>query len=472
MSEEYVRSVVDLMVLKGHPMYRINGNFSVGDQTRVSFSEINFGWKKPIYEGPVGGMLFISFLYWFINGKGVDGIMVPIVLPHLAMKMFFRRSRKWQVKRSFILMLNSFNFANNYFSVKNLIDHLCVVTVIHMGSNGGDAVFSVRQGEVQMVVPAKVTPNEVKHLSDIDDDQEGLRMHISFIMLYKCNSSEPAKVIKRGISEALVEYYPLAGRMREGPNRKLMVECSAEGILFLEAEADVALEQLGDSIRPPSPHTKHFLCQVPVSRDYWMPFVVRSGVRMNHVVCDSFGLVQFLKMVATLARDPHAAIQPPVWRREIFGARVPPRVTCIHHEYQNIADHATSDSTNGMAHESFFFGPSEILVLRKRLPLHLQNCSTFELLSACLWKCRTMALNVNPNEEVGVSCFITAHGKVKIPDGYYGNAFVFPIALSKASLLCRSSLGYALGFIRETKARIRIREVSGGSYGSQGASNV
>lgn len=65
-----------------------------------------------------------------------------------------------------------------------------------------------------------------------------------------------------------------------------------------------------------------------------------------------------------------------------------------------------------------------------------------------------MALELNPDETVGISCFITAHGKIKIPKGYYGNAFAFPTALSKAGLLCQNPLGYALDLIKKTKAKM------------------
>ncbi|KAL6279316.1 hypothetical protein ACE6H2_016197 [Prunus campanulata] len=129
-------------------------------------------------------------------------------------------------------------------------------------------LFPVNRFEPELITPAKPTPLETKLLSDIDD-QGGIRFHYSVIMTYKNNPSmkgnDAVMVIKEALSRALVFYYPLAGRLREGPNRKLMVECNGEGVLFIEANADVTLEQLGDTILPPCPHLEEFLFNPPGS---------------------------------------------------------------------------------------------------------------------------------------------------------------------------------------------------------------
>lgn len=64
-------------------------------------------------------------------------------------------------------------------------------------------------------------------------------------------SQDHATVIKRGLSQAMVYYYPVAGRIREGPGGRLSIECNDEGILFFEAGADVSLEELGTVPQPP-----------------------------------------------------------------------------------------------------------------------------------------------------------------------------------------------------------------------------
>ncbi|XP_043815355.1 benzyl alcohol O-benzoyltransferase [Manihot esculenta] len=84
------------------------------------------------------------------------------------------------------------------------------------------------------------------------DDQDSLRFQIPILQVYRHHPSmqikDPVKVIGEALAKALVFYYPFAGRLREGPNRKLLVEHTAEGILFTEADVDVTLEQFGDAL--------------------------------------------------------------------------------------------------------------------------------------------------------------------------------------------------------------------------------
>lgn len=140
--------------------------------------------------------------------------------------------------------------------------------VINMMVTTSPKVLFTRQSEAEVVVPAKPTPHETKLLSDIDD-QQGLRFQLPFMMFYRNHPSkegeDPASVIKQALAEALVPYYPLAGRLREGPNRKLMVECNAEGVVFVEADASISLSELGLALLPPCPYISHFLSEPPGS---------------------------------------------------------------------------------------------------------------------------------------------------------------------------------------------------------------
>ncbi|KAK3197987.1 hypothetical protein Dsin_021402 [Dipteronia sinensis] len=74
-------------------------------------------------------------------------------------------------------------------------------------------------------------------------------------------------MIRQGIAETLVFYYPFPGRLREGPDRKLSVDCTSECVVFIEADADVTLEQFGEALQPPFPCWEELLFDVPRSAE-------------------------------------------------------------------------------------------------------------------------------------------------------------------------------------------------------------
>lgn len=126
--------------------------------------------------------------------------------------------------------------------------------------------FLVIRGEPQLVAPAKPTPRELKQLSDIDD-QGALRFQVPFIFFYPnspiMDGQDPVRVIREALAKALVYYYPFAGRLVEGSHGKLLVDCTGEGVLFIEADADTTLLHL--DIQPMCPFLEELLHDVPGS---------------------------------------------------------------------------------------------------------------------------------------------------------------------------------------------------------------
>ena len=169
---------------------------------------------------------------------------------------------------------------------------------------------------------------------------------------------------------------------------------------------------------------------------------------------DVASFVQFMMAVGEMAHGAHTPSILPVWQRHLLNARDPPRVTCVHREYDEIADtKGTIIPLDDMAYCSFFFGPTEISALRRFVPRHLSRCSTFELLTACLWRCRTIAIQPDMDEKVRIICIVNARPKFDppLPTGYYGNAFAFPVAVTTAGKLCENPLGYALELVKKAK---------------------
>ncbi|KDP39569.1 hypothetical protein JCGZ_02589 [Jatropha curcas] len=312
-------------------------------------------------------------------------------------------------------------------------------------------IFKVQRCEPELITPPKPTPHEFKPLSDIDD-QEGLRIQIPFIQIYRHDPSmegkDPVQVIRNAIAKALVFYYPFAGRLREGPNRKLIMECNGEGVLFIEADANVSLDQSGDALQPPFPFLDELLFDVPGS----------SGILHCPVI-----LIQFLSAIAEMARGRQSPSIFPVWERHVLDARNPPHVTCIHREYDHIENgQGIPFPLDDIVHRSVFVSPSALSTLRSRyIPPHLPRCTDVEILTACLWKCRTIALQPDAGQEMRIILVNNARkfNPPLLPEGYYGNGFVLSTAVATAGEISKNPIGYGLELIRKAKMEFDIEYI-------------
>ncbi|KAJ3684686.1 hypothetical protein LUZ61_013850 [Rhynchospora tenuis] len=348
----------------------------------------------------------------------------------------------------------------------------------HLPSIG--KTFTIQRAKPVLVVPAEPTPYEFKTLSDIDD-QDGLRFYATGIHLYKGDplkeGQDPGRVIKDALSKALVYYYPIAGRLREEAGRKLVIECNSDGVVFVEAETVARVEDFGEAPVLPIPGAEKLLygpedyghdvtnkplLYIQVTRFKCGGF--SFGLQICHVIADAPGVVQFLATVAELARDSTCSPSvKPVWDRHLLSVSSSPKKSLFSHlEYHEpdtpnaiTYDIMLKTPSEEMINRSFFFGPKHLLALRKRLPLHMRAKATnFELITAAVWKSRTIALEYSPDLEIRVLFVVNARGKRRfreIPEGYYGNALVFPVACATSGKLKDAPLTYALELVRQTK---------------------
>ena len=172
---------------------------------------------------------------------------------------------------------------------------------------------------------------------------------------------------------------------------------------------------------------------------------------------DGFGFIQFVNAVTEMAQGACAPSIPPVWQREILNARNPPQVTCTHHEFDKVVySNVLINPIHHMTCRSFFFGSTQLSAIRRNIPHHLRKSSTFEVLTAYLWRCRTIALQLNPEDEVRLLFAINVRNKFcpPFPKGYYGNGIAPALALTTSGKLCQNPLKYALELIKTAKANV------------------
>lgn len=337
-------------------------------------------------------------------------------------------------------------------------------------------IIKITRQKPILIAPAIPTEQKIKVLSPIDD-QKGLRFHAHMIMSFKGRGSnerkDPAKVIKEALAKALVYYYPLAGRLYQGHNGELIVECNDKGALFIEADSNVTLEEIEPQILPPCPLLEDVLYDVPGSNGIincpLLLFQVTRllcggyilGVRFFHSMCDSLGCVQLLITIAEIARGAQKPCVMPIWKRELLAPRYPQKVTCAHHEYQKVDDKSDQqqfEDARNMVHGCFYFNSDKLQKLRNLLPAQLQrNCTTFELLCAFMWICRTLSLQPNPEETIKFAVYNNMKGKeiTRIPTGYYGNGIISAAITTKANdLLQENAWVHAIQLVKESKDKL------------------
>ncbi|GJN19325.1 hypothetical protein PR202_gb06591 [Eleusine coracana subsp. coracana] len=350
--------------------------------------------------------------------------------------------------------------------------------------------FAVRRKEPVLLRPATATPRETKLLSDIDD-QAFLRRHVPSVFFYRGggggghddagdNNRDPVAVIRRALGEALVPYYPLAGRLREVDGGRLVVDCTGEGVWFTEADADVRLADLEAArLRPPFPYIDQLLADVEgssgmtncpllliqVTRLLCGGFVL--ALRFNHTIFDANGQAQFMSAVAELGRGLPSPTISPAWSRELLRVQKqnpPLKPAASHHHDPTTTTKITRapppSSPDKMVLRTFTFHPHEIAAIKTRLPPRLrETATTFEALTAALWRARTVALDLPHDEQVSLLFYYNVRQvrELGLPKGYYGNAVVFAAALTTAGELLRagdSLLGDAVELIKSAKAAV------------------
>eukprot|EP00253_Pinus_taeda_P017036 PITA_17036 len=289
--------------------------------------------------------------------------------------------------------------------------------------------FKVTRKPAVLVAPSLPTPREILYLSNIDD-QASLRFHSTGFQFYRFDPSrkgeDPARVICEGLEKVLVWYYPYTGRLIDAPDGKLVVECTGEGVLFVEADADVALEEFGD-LYPPFP-CRDDLLNVPGSVTTNSPVLhiqvtrLRCGgfilaTALNHTMSDAIGYVQFMQALSEMVKG---AARPSVLPKNLF-----------------------------------FFGQKEIELL-KRQAVEQGKCSTFDVLSALLWRLRTRSLQLPAEQGVRFIFPVDARAKFEppLPEGFYGNAVCLACTKTTAGDLAKKPLSFAVKLIQEAKKSV------------------
>ncbi|KAB1221909.1 Omega-hydroxypalmitate O-feruloyl transferase [Morella rubra] len=328
--------------------------------------------------------------------------------------------------------------------------------------------------EPMLICPSSPTPKHSLYLSNLDD-QKFLRFSIKYLYLF--NKSVSLDSLKYSLSRVLVDYYPLAGRLRASgeDDQKLKVDCNGEGAVFAEAFMDITTEEFLELSKKPNRSLRKLLYRVEALSFLDVPPLVvqvtnlRCGgmilcTAINHCLCDGIGTSQFLHAWAHITTKPDVDLLiSPFHTRHLLRPRTLPRTSFTHPGYTRTN---ALDSTHNMdivkflqsrplVPSSLTFTTSRILRLKSQCVPSLK-CTTFEALASHTWRCWVRSLDLSPSLNVKLLFSVNIRKKLnpEIPQGFYGNGFVLGCAQSKAKDLVAGNLHYGVKLVQQAKSTL------------------
>ncbi|XP_026459593.1 omega-hydroxypalmitate O-feruloyl transferase-like [Papaver somniferum] len=313
-------------------------------------------------------------------------------------------------------------------------------------------------GEPTLVPPVEETPKGVYYLANIDRGADMIQTFNCFSKTFDGKFLDAAQALKLGLAKVLVHYYPIAGRLILNEKNKFAINCTGEGALFIEAEADCTLEEIGD-LTQPNPATFKKLVYGnpgPVNVHEDPPLLVAQvtkfkcggftlGLSQNHTVFDGVGAMEFVISWGEVTRG-FPLTKPPFLDRTILMARTPPQ-TQFTHILEEIIDVSNTNALweeEKLLDKSFIFHPHRLERLREKAMEDgvLKKCTTFEVLTSIMWRARTKSLRLHPNQQVRLLFPVNARSRFHppLPKGYFGKAIALKNSQCSVSELLESPL--------------------------------
>ncbi|KAM7263915.1 hypothetical protein ACFE04_001598 [Oxalis oulophora] len=334
------------------------------------------------------------------------------------------------------------------------------------------ATISVTRFEPVIVKADTKTPNGFYFLSNLDHHEAVIMQTVYLYKLHesekKCSESAP-HVIRNALAKVLVHYYPLSGRLKNGPDGKLGVDCVDKGVLFVEALADCNIALLGDVTIPDYtvlgklvyvfPGAENItdvpLMTAQVTRFKGGDFVL--GLTLNHAMADGIAAMEFINSWGETARGLPLT-SPPFLDRTLIKSRQPPqRDHPI--EFTNIIDISNMErlyQEEKLLIKSFQFDAEKLAKLKK-IAIEdgsvVKTCTSFTVLAAFLWRARSRALKMNSNQEVRLLITVDIRARLKdqqLPKGYFGNATIVAECHCLAGELIEKPFPYVVKMVQSS----------------------
>ncbi|VVB11121.1 unnamed protein product [Arabis nemorensis] len=300
---------------------------------------------------------------------------------------------------------------------------------------------------LEFVKPSKHTHCETLTLSTLDSDLLNEVMYAT-IYVFKANEKnlkDPVALLRKALSELLVYYYPLSGKlMRRESDRKLKLVCLGEGVPFEVATASLSLSSLNYIENLDEQVALRLVPEIEIDYDNnvcYHPLALQVtkfacggftiGTALTHAVCDGYGVAQIIHALTELAGGKTEPSVKPVWQRERLVGKFdnePAKVPGGH--IASLLATSPYMPTTDIVTEIINIPAGNIKRLKDCLMRECEfpkdSFTTYEVISSYVWKLRSRALKLNPDgiTVLGVAVGIRHVLDPPLPQGYYGNAYI------------------------------------------------
>lgn len=267
------------------------------------------------------------------------------------------------------------------------------------------------------------------------------------------------ELLKKSLSEALLHFYPLAGRLRTSSDGVVYIDCNDGGVDFIEAAApDVDSQEITEAEVGPVVRQLFALDGASNLNGRFLPLLVvqvtklRDGIfigfSINHAVVDGTSLWHFINSWADLCRGTATISHPPLHSRcfDIKGSCAVlslPKTQTI----EKFCPPALSEKI-------FHFSKETICKLKNRAnrmnPEGPIIISSFQALSAHIWQAITRARGLPPDEPTTFKLAVNCRHRLNppLPYSYFGNAIQIVSTTVTAGELLACDIGAAAGLLR------------------------
>ncbi|RDY10927.1 Shikimate O-hydroxycinnamoyltransferase, partial [Mucuna pruriens] len=313
--------------------------------------------------------------------------------------------------------------------------------------------------EKVVIVPEQPTPRKRMFLSNIDLSLVVYQDSASFFdpPSSQISFNEICGKLYSALSKMLVQYDFMAGRLVPclEETHRFEIDCNGAGIVVAAARTDRKLSEFG-VISAPNRELRDLvvflheegdqetdLKEKPLASLQLTQFGCGSlalASRYNHCTLDGLAIRDFEVNLASLTRGDDLIIVPNA-DRTLLRARNPPKISHPHFEYSKSSDIHNLFTLRGKSGTDvrlsvpenpihvLYLSPQKIASFKKKVlkDNSLKNTTTFQVVAAKIWKARSIATRMMPEDKVSTMLFpVDVRKRVvpELPDGFAGNALV------------------------------------------------